>query len=51
MMPVVAYDQINNLLRWTFGSALSYVLLATTMIMVTVFTRGFEKSKFREVFR
>lgn len=51
MMPVVAYDQINNLLRWTFGSALSYVLLATTMIMVTVFTRGFEKSKFKEVFR
>lgn len=51
MMPVVAYDQINNLLRWTFGSALSYVLLATTMIIVTVFTRGFEKSKFREVFR
>ncbi|MFT9848212.1 ABC transporter permease [Aneurinibacillus sp. REN35] len=51
MMPVVAYDQINNLLRWTFGSAISYVLLATTMLVVTVFTRGFEKSKFREVFR
>jgi putative spermidine/putrescine transport system permease protein len=51
MMPIVAYDQINNLLRWTFGSALSYVLLATTLIIVTVFTRGFEKSRFREVFR
>lgn len=51
MMPVVAYDQINNLLRWTFGSALSYVLLATTMLIVTILTRGFEKSKFREVFR
>ena len=31
VMPVVAYDQINNLLRWTFGSAISYVLLATTL--------------------
>jgi putative spermidine/putrescine transport system permease protein len=51
VMPVVAYDQINNLLRWTFGSAISYVLLATTLITVTVFTRAFERSKFKEVFR
>jgi putative spermidine/putrescine transport system permease protein len=51
VMPVVAYDQINNLLRWTFGSAISYVLLATTLITVIVFTRAFERSKFKEVFR
>lgn len=51
MMPVVAYDQINNLLRWTFGSAISYVLLATTLLIVMLFTRGFELSKFKEVFR
>lgn len=51
VMPVVAYDQINNLLRWTFGSAISYVLLATTLITVTLFSRGFELSRFREVFR
>lgn len=51
MMPVVAYDQINNLLRWTFGSAISYVLLATTLVIVMLFTRGFELSKFKEVFR
>ncbi|MDQ0219223.1 ABC transporter permease [Peribacillus cavernae] len=51
MMPVVAYDQINNLLRWTFGSAISYVLLATTLITVIVFTRTFERGKFKEVFR
>ncbi|AZV43957.1 ABC transporter permease [Peribacillus asahii] len=51
MMPVVAYDQINNLLRWTFGSAISYVLLATTLITVIAVTRGFELSKFKEVFR
>lgn len=51
MMPVVAYDQINNLLRWTFGSAISYVLLATTLLTVIIFTRGFELSKFKEVFR
>ncbi|MBN6884979.1 putative spermidine/putrescine transport system permease protein [Cytobacillus horneckiae] len=51
VMPVVVYDQINNLLQWTFGSALSYVLLATTLISVFIFTRAFEKSKFKEVFR
>ncbi|MEB6549404.1 ABC transporter permease [Heyndrickxia sporothermodurans] len=51
VMPVVLYDQINNLLKWTFGSALSYVLLATTLLLVLVFTRSMEKSKFKEVFR
>ncbi|QQZ07724.1 ABC transporter permease [Heyndrickxia vini] len=51
VMPVVLYDQINNLLKWTFGSALSYVLLATTLLLVLVFTRSIEKSKFKEVFR
>ncbi|MDQ0271783.1 putative spermidine/putrescine transport system permease protein [Cytobacillus purgationiresistens] len=51
VMPVVVYDQINNLLHWTFGSALSYVLLATTLLSVFIFTRVFEKSKFKEVFR
>ncbi|MCA1026451.1 ABC transporter permease [Cytobacillus kochii] len=51
VMPVVVYDQINNLLQWTFGSALSYVLLGTTLLSVFLFTRGFEKSKFKEVFR
>ncbi|MDQ6594872.1 ABC transporter permease [Bacillus salipaludis] len=51
MMPVVVYDQINNLLKWTFGSALSYVLLLITLLSVFIFTRAFEKSKFREVFR
>lgn len=51
VMPVVVYDQINTLLQWTFGSALSYVLLAITLLSVFIFTRSFEKSKFREVFR
>lgn len=51
VMPVVAYDQITNLLHWTFGSALSYVLLVTTLVTVFVTTRAFELSKFKEVFR
>ncbi|MFJ8063998.1 ABC transporter permease [Psychrobacillus sp. NPDC096426] len=51
VMPVVAYDQINSLLRWTFGSAVSYVLLATTLISVFIFTRAFELGKYKEVFR
>lgn len=51
MLPVVAYDQILHLLRWTYGSAISYVLLGITLIIVTVFTRMFEKGRYKEVFR
>ncbi|TDG00366.1 ABC transporter permease [Paenibacillus piri] len=51
VLPVVAYDQILHLLRWTYGSAISYVLLGITLILVTVFTRLFEKGRYKEVFR
>ncbi|MDY0322870.1 MAG: ABC transporter permease [Candidatus Carbobacillus sp.] len=51
MLPVVAYDEILNLLRWTYGSALSYILLGTTLILVTIFSRLVESGRFREVFR
>jgi putative spermidine/putrescine transport system permease protein len=51
MLPVVAYDQIIHLLRWTYGSAISYVLLGLTLILVTLFTRLMEKGRFKEVFR
>ncbi|RDE18690.1 ABC transporter permease [Parageobacillus thermoglucosidasius] len=50
MLPVVAYDQIINLLRWTYGSAVSYVLLGITLVIVTVFTRMMERGRYREVF-
>jgi putative spermidine/putrescine transport system permease protein len=51
MLPVVAYDQIVHQLHWTYGSAVSFVLLGTTILSVTVFTRLFERGRFREVFR
>ncbi|MBP3040773.1 ABC transporter permease [Bacillaceae bacterium Marseille-Q3522] len=51
MLPVVAYDQIINLLRWTYGSAISYVLLGITLLTVTIFTRMIERGRFKEVFR
>lgn len=51
MLPVVAYDQIINLLRWTYGSAVSYVLLGITLAIVTIFTRMMERGRYREVFR
>lgn len=51
MLPVVAYDEILNLLRWTYGSALSYILLGTTLILVTIFSRLIESGRYREVFR
>jgi putative spermidine/putrescine transport system permease protein len=50
MLPMVAYDQIIHMLRWTYGSAISYVLLGVTLILVMVFTRSMERS-FKEVFR
>jgi putative spermidine/putrescine transport system permease protein len=51
VLPVVAYDQIINLLHWTYGSAISYVLLGSTLICVTLFTRFIERGRFKEVFR
>ncbi|WP_018132272.1 ABC transporter permease [Effusibacillus pohliae] len=51
MLPVVAYDQIIHLLRWTYGSAVSYVLLGITLASVTIFTRIMERGRYREVFR
>ena len=50
VLPIVAYDHILNLLHWTYGSAISFVLLAITLVIVTVFTRVLEKGRFREVF-
>jgi putative spermidine/putrescine transport system permease protein len=51
MLPVVAYDQIIHLLRWTYGSAVSYILLGITLAIVTIFTRMMERGRYREVFR
>jgi putative spermidine/putrescine transport system permease protein len=51
MLPVVAYDQIIHMLRWTYGSAVSYVLLGITLVIVMIFTRIMEKGRYQEVFR
>lgn len=51
VLPVVTYERIMTLFQWTFGSAMSYILLAATLIIVMIFTRTLEKSKFGEVFR
>lgn len=51
MLPVVAYDQIVNLMRWPFGSAVSFILLGVTYLSVLLFTRAMERGRFREVFR
>lgn len=51
VLPVVTYERIMVLLQWTFGSAISYILLAITMIIVMVFTKSLERSKYGEVFR
>ncbi|MBY0121125.1 ABC transporter permease [Bacillus sp. S/N-304-OC-R1] len=51
VLPVVTYERIMTLFQWTFGSAMSYILLAATLVIVMMFTRSLERSKFGEVFR
>ncbi|MBB4827025.1 putative spermidine/putrescine transport system permease protein [Sporosarcina luteola] len=51
VLPVVTYDRIMVLFQWTYGSAMSYILLITTLVIVFIYTKIFEKSKYGEVFK
>lgn len=51
VLPVITYERIMILFQWTYGSAMSYILLGVTLIIVMLYTRLFEKSKYGEVFR
>ncbi|RXT08953.1 ABC transporter permease [Ammoniphilus sp. CFH 90114] len=50
VIPVLAYDQIMATLNWPLGAALAFLLLGSTVVLVTVFTRLFETKKYKEVF-
>jgi putative spermidine/putrescine transport system permease protein len=50
VMPVITYEKIMATLNWPLGAALAFLLLASTYVMVTVFTRLIETKRYREVF-
>lgn len=49
-MPVSAYEQIMTTLNWSLGSAMAFVLLGFTILLVTVFTKLIETKRYKEVF-
>lgn len=50
VLPVIAYEKIMTQLNWQMGAALSFVLLASTVVLVTLFTRLIETKRYKEVF-
>ncbi|MCU1639269.1 MAG: transporter permease [Microbacteriaceae bacterium] len=50
VMATLTYQQILITLDWPFGTAISFILLATTLLVVTVVTRAFETKRYKEVF-
>lgn len=50
VMPVLAYEQIMATLNWPLGAAISFMLLGTTVLLVTLLTRLVETKKYKEVF-
>jgi putative spermidine/putrescine transport system permease protein len=50
VMPVITYEKIMATLNWPLGAALAFLMLASTYVLVTVFTRLIETKRYREVF-
>ncbi|WP_442603872.1 ABC transporter permease [Paenibacillus sp. KN14-4R] len=50
VMPVIAYEKIMATLDWSLGAALSFILLACTLGLVTLFTKLVETKRYKEVF-
>ncbi|MFC6458277.1 ABC transporter permease [Paenibacillus vulneris] len=50
VLPVIAYEKIMATLNWPLGAALSFLLLASTYALVTLFTRIIETKRYKEVF-
>lgn len=50
VMPVIAYEQIMSTLNWPLGAALSFLLLASTIVLVTLYTKLVETKRYKEVF-
>lgn len=50
VLPVITYEKIMTQLNWQMGAALSFVLLASTVVLVSLFTRLVETKRYKEVF-
>ncbi|MDF2652041.1 MAG: spermidine/putrescine transporter permease [Paenibacillus sp.] len=50
VLPVIAYEKIMAQLNWQLGSALAFLLLASTISLVTLFTKLVETKRYKEVF-
>lgn len=50
VMPVIAYEQIMATLNWPLGAALAFLLLGSTILLVTLYTRLIETKRYKEVF-
>lgn len=51
VMPILTYQQIMFTLNWPLGTAVSFILLATTLLLVYLFTRVTENRRYKEVFQ
>ncbi|WNQ13164.1 ABC transporter permease [Paenibacillus aurantius] len=50
VLPVIAYEKIMTQLNWQVGAAISFLLLLSTVGLVTLFTRLVETKRYKEVF-
>ncbi len=50
VLPVIAYEKIMAQLNWPLGAALSFLLLGSTIALVSLFTRLIETRRYKEVF-
>lgn len=50
VLPVIAYEKIMAQMNWPLGAALAFLLLGSTIALVTLFTRLMETKRYKEVF-
>ena len=50
VVPYLIYEQNLVLLNWPFGSAISFILLASTFILVLVYMKIMQSSKWKAIY-
>lgn len=50
VLPIIAYEQVMAQLNWSMGAAIAFLLLMSTVGLVTLFTRLIETKRYKEVF-
>jgi len=50
VIPVLAYEQIMSTLNWPLGAALAFLLLGSTIMLVSLYTKLIENKRYKEVF-